>query len=284
MTWRVENGDALATLQGLEPSSIQCCVTSPPYWGLRDYGVDGQLGLEETPEKYVAGMVEVFREVRRVLRDDGTLWLNLGDCFHNKQLAGIPWRVALALQADGWYLRSDIIWHKTNPIPAGGGVTDRFTPAHEYVFLFAKQHNYYFDMDAVLEPLKHPNATITAGFGGHKQSGNPTYSGNQYDASELNGRRPRDVWTLPVSRLNDAHVAVMPPDLVEPCIKAGTKIGDLVLDPFSGAGTVGVVATRLKRSYVGIELNPEYAAMSRRRIESDAPLFNRAGASHESNH
>ena len=282
MRWRIENGDALATLQGLEPSSVQCCVTSPPYWGLRDYGVDGQFGLEPTPEEYVERMVEVFREVRRVLRDDGTLWLNLGDSFHNKQLAGIPWRVAFALQADGWYLRSDIIWHKPNPMPES--VTDRPTKSHEYLFLMTKSARYFYDAGAIAEPFA------------DERMGNPN-GGGQYakDAFTLLGeqsglakgewnadgsktaRNKRTLWTVPTQPFPGAHFAVMPPDLVEPCIKAGTKKGDMVLDPFSGAGTVGVVATRLKRSYVGIEINPEYAEMSRRRIEGDAPLFNRSG-------
>ncbi len=332
MSWRIENGDALATLQGLEPSSIQCCVTSPPYWGLRDYGADGQLGLEETPEKYVAGMVEVFREVRRVLRDDGTLWLNLGDSYagswgnqgrkpergiqraingdmktpvHDgrypskssntgtipegsglkpKDLCGIPWRVAFALQADGWYLRSDIIWHKPNPMPES--VTDRPTKAHEYLFLMTKSARYFYDADAIREPHSRLWDESNGAPGKTGYQDHTPISGGTPMTSLPNpkGRNRRTIWTVSTRPYPGAHFAVMPPDLVEPCIKAGTKMGDLVLDPFSGAGTVGVVATRLKRSYVGIELNPEYAAMSRRRIESDAPLFNRAGASHESNH
>jgi len=376
MTWEINTGHVLDVLAGLEPECVQTCVTSPPYWGLRDYGDGGQdwpavsyspmpglppldipaqtvaLGLEPDPWAYVGHLVEVFRAVRRVLRDDGTLWLNLGDSYaatskgsggtdkgtiangqgqktnrgsfyasrfelassglKPKDLCGIPWRVAYALQADGWYLRSDIIWAKPNPMPES--VTDRPTKAHEYLFLLSKRPRYYYDADAIKREESGPNR--------------------------------RSVWTITTRPYSAAHFATFPPDLPERCIKAGTsehgccetcrapwardmeivqpgtreegsaravamghsssgptacnRAGEptqkrtigwtpgcacgagqsscLVLDPFSGAGTTGMVARRLQRSYVGIEQSPEYADMSRRRIESDAPLFNRCSS------
>lgn len=266
-------GSCLDILPGLEPGSAQCCVTSPPYWGLRDYGHACQLGLEDTLDAYVSQMTIVFRKVWDVLADDGVLWLNLGDNFDQKQLAGMPWRVAFALQADGWCLRSDIVWAKPNPMPES--VTDRPTRAHEYVFLFAKSPRYFYDGASIREELRCPNANVTSGFGGHKRNGSATYSGRAYDASTLSGRNKRSVWNIPTQRYAGAHFATMPPALVDPCIRAGSRVGDLVIDPFAGAGTVGVVARRLQRRFVGIELNPDYAAMARERIEDDAPLFNR---------
>ena len=266
-------GSCLDVLPTLDAGSIQCCVTSPPYWGLRDYGHAGQLGLEDSPDQYADRMVAVFREVRRVLADDGALWLNLGDSFNKKQLAGIPWRVAFALQADGWWLRSDVIWAKPNPMPES--VTDRPTRAHEYVFLMTKSARYFYDAGAIREEMKRPAAMVAAGFGGHKSNGGATYSGRSYDASTLSGRNKRSVWNISTKPYSGAHFAVMPPDLVDPCVRAGSRIGDLILDPFAGAGTVGMVARRLQRRFVGIELNPDYAAIARSRIEDDAPLFNR---------
>jgi len=283
MTWNILEGDALTNLREMPDGAVQCCVTSPPYWGLRDYGAEGQLGLEPTPEEYVERMVEVFREVRRVLRDDGTLWLNLGDSYGpDKQLMGMPWRVAFALQADGWYLRSDIIWAKPNPMPES--VTDRPTKSHEYLFLMSKSARYFYDAEAIREISVHAGETITLGAKslskGQSTGANVRPSGNALRDSIVvtPHRNKRTIWTVPTRPFPGAHFAVMPPDLVLPCVQAGSAIGDLVLDPFSGAGTVGVVATRQKRSYVGIELNPEYAEMSRRRIEGDAPLFNREEA------
>ena len=267
-------GSCLDILPELEPGSAQCCVTSPPYWGLRDYGHADQLGFEDTLDAYVSQMTIVFRKVWDVLADDGVLWLNLGDCFDQKQLVGMPWRVAFALQADGWYLRSDIVWAKPNPMPEN--VTDRPTRAHEYVFLLTKAARYYYDADAIREEMKHPTASVSAGFGGHKRNGSATYSGRAYDASTLSGRNKRSVWEISTHRYAGAHFATMPPALVDPCVRAGSRVGDLVLDPFAGAGTVGVVARRLQRRFVGIELNPDYAAMARERIEDDAPLLNRA--------
>jgi DNA modification methylase len=218
---RIIAGDCLEGLRTLPDASVHCCVTSPPYWGLRDYGHDGQIGLESTPEAYVSRMVKVFREVRRVLRDDGTLWLNLGDTYGSgKQLKGIPWRVAFALQADGWWLRQDIIWHKPNPMPES--VTDRCTKAHEYVFLLTKSARYFYDAEAVKEPGRDwgtrdrkPGIAFVDGTPGRsKQSG-----GKNCDFS--GGRNRRSVWTITTKPYSGAHFAVMPPDLVEPCILAG---------------------------------------------------------------
>jgi DNA modification methylase len=308
--WEILVGDCRALLATLPAESVQTCVTSPPYFGLRDYGHEGQIGLEPTPEEYVAEMVGVFREVRRVLRGDGTLWLNLGDsynayngnrgastsfqsaseealpalpsghgltvkCLKPKDLIGIPWRVAFALQSDGWYLRSDIIWAKPNPMPES--VTDRPTKAHEYVFLLSKSERYFWDADAVRE-ANQGDGRARGGFGGKQagQNGNATYSGKVWDDNPL-GRNRRTVWTIATEPCRAAHFAVMPTKLVEPCILAGSRLGDLVLDPFAGAGTVGLVATRLQRRFVGCELNPEYARIARERITGDAPLFNAGG-------
>ena len=332
-------GDCVAGLRTLPDASVHCCVTSPPYWGLRDYGHDGQIGLEETPEVYVGRMVEVFREVRRVLRDDGTLWLNLGDSYNNagsskngtgldgkmrggatgadgecgyrkrdfrhalkgsgikhKDLVGIPWRVAFALQADGWWLRQDIIWHKPNPMPES--VRDRCTKAHEYVFLLTKSERYFYDAEAVSEPvavsstarLSQPTLPMQAGsgrvpgktngpmkavgprFGGNKfgDSDDPkhaTKSGNAYQIPDANGRRNRrSVWTVTTKPYSGAHFAVMPPDLVEPCIKAGCPEGGTVLDPFAGSGTTLAVAAEMGRNAIGCELNPDYIELAERRI------------------
>lgn len=334
MTVRILQGDCREMLRTLPDCSVQCCVTSPPYFGLRDYGVAGQIGLEPTPNEFVAQMVEVFRHVRRVLRDDGTLWLNLGDSYaanrgyqvpdskHRdvgnsmpmradsiglkpKDLCGIPWRVAFALQADGWYLRQDIIWSKPNPMPES--VRDRCTKAHEYLFLLSRSERYYFDAKAIAEPvtpttiarLSQPNLEAQSGsnrvpgktngtmkavaprFGGSKYGDldgeeRRTKSGNAYDLKD-GMRNKRSVWTVATQPFSDAHFATFPPDLIEPCIKAGCPVGGMVLDPFGGAGTTGLVADRLGRNAILIELNPEYAAMARRRIKGDAPLFAEVG-------
>jgi len=217
-------GNCIDKLKELQPSSVHCCVTSPPYWGLRDYGEDEQLGLEKTPEAYVENMVQVFGEVRKVLRDDGTLWLNLGDSYgKEKQLCGIPWRVALALQADGWYLRQDIIWHKPNPMPES--VTDRCTKAHEYIFLLSKSKKYYYDHEAIKEPSSNLGKTKIR-FGGNKygDSDDPkhaTKSGDTY--TDSGSKNKRSVWTVTTKPYKGAHFATFPPDLIEPCILAGTS-------------------------------------------------------------
>ena len=342
MSARVLEGDSLAMLATLPAESFQCCVTSPPYWGLRDYGVAGQLGMESTAAEHVANMVEVFRAVRRVLRDDGTLWLNYGDCYAStpngrpnaevkaaggddrafrdkpfstvgeqggfrlkpKDLVGMPWRVAFALQADGWYLRADIIWHKPNPMPES--VRDRPTKAHEYVFLLTKQPRYFYDQDATLEDVS-PNTharlsqDVQAQIGsdrahaGGKTNGRMKAVGRKVDPSPRTPqsagriknnasfdaamaimperRNARSVWTVATAAFSDAHFATMPTELARRCILAGSHEGDAVLDPFGGAGTTALVAERLKRHATIIELNPEYAAMARARIVADAPLL-----------
>ena len=379
-------GDVRQRLSDIADGSVQCCVTSPPYWGLRDYGADGQIGLEQTPDAYVAEMVAVFREVWRVLADDGVLWLNLGDTysshkdcksiaqtlalggssemasviekgksvsrdsrmlksqgFKNKELIGIPWRVAFALQADGWYLRQDIIWAKPNPMPES--VTDRCTKSHEYLFMLTKSARYYFDNVAIKEPSANLGTTKIK-FGGTKygDSDDPkhaTKSGNEY--TDNGTRNKRSVWTITTKPFRGAHFAVMPEALVEPCVLSSTsehgactecdapwkrklergeiaerKTRDayigvipgrdsatrmnsvdmeaipfvtvgwepscecgvdtvkpcLVLDPFTGSGTVAVVALKHGRNFVGVELNPEYAEIAKKRIESSQPMFN----------
>jgi DNA modification methylase len=288
--------------------TVQCCVTSPPYWGLRDYGVAGQLGMEPTPEAYVANMVAVFREVRRVLRDDGVLFLNLGDSYaassntggtksiqgtpkrvasmtdkrHGipaglkpKDLVGIPWRVAFALQADGWYLRSDIIWSKPNPMPES--VTDRPTKAHEYVFLLTKSQRYCWDSEAVKEPATHAGKVVTLGEkplsrGQANGAGiEPSGNGKASSVTVADSRNIRSVWAIATQPYREAHFATMPEKLVEPCIKAGSKPGDWVLDPFAGSGTVGVVAGKLNRRFVGTELNPNYITLARKRMAELQP-------------
>ena len=341
-------GDCRTLLKTLPDESVQCCVTSPPYFGLRDYGVAGQIGLEKTPDEYVAEMVAVFREVRRVLRDDGTLWLNLGDsyasgkgtCFNPgggvssmgkdrkeasahpldrgnksdlekvglkpKDLIGIPWRVAFALQADGWYLRSDIIWAKANCMPES--VTDRPTRSHEYVFLMSKSARYFYDQEAIKEPCIYDvdgtgtaarkaravgnklmptaerNGIRPAGYknavnfdgknkGNEKQRGHSRrHDGfnDRWDAMEKTEqctgmRNKRDVWTIAPANYPEAHFATFPPDLIRPCIRAGSRPGGTVLDPFFGSGTTGQVALEEGRRAIGCELNPEYVKLATKR-------------------
>ncbi|TPM92706.1 site-specific DNA-methyltransferase [Mesorhizobium sp. B2-1-3A] len=396
MSVRILEGDCRTVLAGMPDGSINCCVTSPPYFGLRDYGVDGQIGLEETPDAFVAEMVAVFREVRRVLRDDGTLWLNLGDSYAGswgaqgrqgetgqmasrsvskvrgrsnmsaaqisahpqrlsqtgsikqpglkpKDLIGIPWMVAFALRADGWYLRQDNIWHKPNPMPES--VTDRCTKAHEYLFLLTKSQRYYFDAEAIAEErtsdedsstfrggayvggaidngtmgkravpgnVKRPQAQRAAqlaeqhgltdahiaairsvgitdtGKARVTQDGtgknDPAVQALADEAKAALGgyyreflistkRNKRSVWTVATQPFKEAHFATFPPKLIEPCIKAGCPAVGTVLDPFGGAGTTGLVADRLQRDAILIELNPAYADIARRRIAADAGLF-----------
>jgi DNA modification methylase len=291
----------------LPAQSVHCCVTSPPYFGLRDYGVAGQIGLEATPDAYVAELVAVFREVRRVLRDDGTLWLNLGDSYaasgrgggggsfqdddigtkvssannrrapvaglKQKDLIGIPWRVAFALQADGWYLRQDIIWSKPNPMPES--VTDRCTKAHEYIFLMSKSARYFYDAAAIAETSKWADDN-RAGEGRLTYNGkrqDDTGTGNEAFVKITDTRNKRSVWEVATQPYSDAHFATFPPDLIEPCIKAGCPKGGTVLDPFGGAGTTGLVADRLGRNALLIELNPDYADMAKQRMIKDAGLF-----------
>lgn len=300
-------GDWIENLKRLPGQSVHCCVTSPPYWGLRDYGVPGQLGLEKTAAEYVAKIVEGFREVWRVLRSDGTLWLNLGDSYasfrdgkatpdtargddlgtavpkgyaknrmasafdgtniKHKDLVGIPWRVAFALQGDGWYLRSDIIWSKPNPMPES--VKDRPTKAHEYIFLMAKSERYYFDAEAIKEPLAVEPHTPGNKMHPDKISGPNDRNGHsQWETSmdkvwgASGTRNKRTVWTVPSQPYPESHFATFPEDLIKPCILAGCPVGGIVLDPFAGSGTTGQVALELGRKAILIELNPEYIKLA----------------------
>jgi DNA modification methylase len=273
---QVFNMDCLSGLRTLPDGFANTCVTSPPYYGLRDYGHDGQIGLEETPEAYVAKLVELFREVRRVLRDDGTLWLNLGDSYKEKQLLGIPWRVAFALQADGWYLRQDIIWHKPNPMPES--VTDRCTKAHEYIFLFSKSDRYYFDSNAIAEPSQHFGKDNRSGKGnirydGKRTEGDVKANGQQSFVTINETRNKRSVWIIATQPYSGAHFATYPQELIEPCIKAGCPTNGIVLDPFMGAYTTALVARKLDRHYVGFELNPEYCKIGESRLRKQLGMF-----------
>ena len=270
-------GDCIESMRGLPDQSVHTCVTSPPYFGLRDYGHDGQIGLEPTPDAFVAKLVEVFREVRRVLRDDGTMWLNLGDSYGvGKQMLGIPWRVAFALQADGWYLRQDIIWHKPNPMPES--VTDRCTKAHEYIFLLSKSQRYYFDAEAIKEPSAYFGKDARSGMGniryeGKRTEGDAAANGQQSFVTINETRNKRSVWTVTTKPFKGAHFATFPPDLIEPCVKAGCPEGGTVLDPFGGSGTTGLVAQTWSRKFILCELNPEYAQMAQNRIAAERGLF-----------
>lgn len=316
-------GDVIEVLKTLPDGIVQTCITSPPYWGLRDYGSAGQIGLEKTPEEYVAKMVAVFHEVKRVLRDDGTLWLNLGDSYagnssrvstgragygaeregvyektgeglKHKDLVGIPWRVAFALQADGWYLRSDIIWHKPNPMPES--VTDRPTKSHEYIFLMAKSQKYYYNHEAIKEPgvtfENRPSGVVRNREYEYdsKENNNPEayLKKNKTDKQRGHSRRhagfderwdkmtreeqtslmrnKRDVWTVATKPYAEAHFATFPEKLIEPCVMAGAPKGGIVLDPFMGSGTTAFVARKLGRKYLGIELNAEYIKLAEKRL------------------
>lgn len=272
-------GDCREVLGVLPEKSVNCIVTSPPYFGLRDYGVAGQIGLEQTPQAYVEELVAVFRDARRVLRDDGTLWLNLGDSYGKaKQLLGIPWRVAFALQADGWHLRQDIIWHKPNPMPES--VRDRCTKAHEYLFLLSKSERYWFDAEAISEDaitgkdlglLRGRQFADPANVAWHAASIRKRQQAGVDSRSAGTGKRNRrSVWTVTPKPFKGAHFATFPPALIEPCILAGCPEGGTVLDPFGGAGTTGLVADRLGRNAVLIELNPEYASMAESRLAQAA--------------
>ncbi len=299
MSVEVRVGDCRELLRVMPNQSVHCCVTSPPYFGLRDYGHAGQIGMEPTPEEYIAAMVEVFRCVRDVLTDDGTLWLNIGDSYAGagysnhkntggaqrddggkqrhllgtgckpKDLIGIPWMLAFALRADGWYLRQDIIWHKPNPMPES--VRDRCTKAHEYVFLLSKSERYFFDSEAMKEPADPANHRDSPGVR-RTAPGSADHSGFK-DGRHYETRNKRSVWTVATQPYDGAHFATYPPALIEPCVLAGCPTGGTVLDPFGGAGTTGLVADRLGRNAVLCELNPEYAQLARNRIFDDAPLF-----------
>jgi DNA modification methylase len=338
-------GDCRELLRELPDGCVQTCITSPPYWGLRDYGVDGQLGLEASPEEYVERIVEVFRDVRRVLRDDGTLWLNLGDCYahdnrgstvgvnstinaedqhveaqrafnrrggkpagyKHKDLIGQPWMVAFALRVDGWYLRADIIWHKLNPQPES--VTDRPTKTHEYLFLLSKSERYYYNAAAIREPVTggakprghgvNPKAEANAAGSrqnasfsratssyksGNKSRSNRADHGGISDHNARQGfgvpwedtdgfRNRRSVWTTISEPYKGAHFATFPPALIEPCVLAGSRVGDIVLDPFFGSGTTGAVAEKHGRRWIGFDLNPEYEKLQKERTAQRSLVF-----------
>tara|TARA_R110000782_G_scaffold256373_1_gene345363 strand:+ start:43 stop:951 length:909 start_codon:yes stop_codon:yes gene_type:complete len=293
LTNRTLYGDCRETLKELPEKCINTCITSPPYWGLRDYQEEDQLGMEDTPEEFVENLVNVFREVKRVLRDDGTVWLNLGDSYSSggratttnqslrgdkdygvtrpkpskgikpKDLIGIPWRVAFALQADGWYLRQDIIWHKPNPMPES--VQDRCTKAHEYIFLLSKNEKYFYDNEAIKENVltndntnrDRDNSKLNNTPGRSRMAGLKT---NNYTK-----KNKRSVWTVTTKPFKGAHFATFPPDLIEPMILAGCIKGGVVLDPFMGSGTTGLVAQELGRRWIGCELNPEYINLQKNR-------------------
>ena len=300
----IYHGNVMDVLPALPDSSVNCCVTSPPYWGLRDYGCTGQIGLEGTPEANVARMVEVFSEVRRVLRDDGTCWVNLGDSYaattkqtgrndngqrasapaewncryeydrtkirmggslKPKDLCGIPWRVAFALQADGWFLRQEIIWSKPSPMPES--VKDRCTKSHEYIFLLTKSANYYYDAKAIAEPVVRGAAGST--FTDGKTGVNGMGRVSEKPREERETRNKRSVWTVAAAPFPGAHFATFPPKLIEPCILAGCPEGGVCLDPFFGAGTTALVSQSLGRRSVGIELNEEYIKLGLNRIRQE---------------
>jgi DNA modification methylase len=329
MSVQILKGDCRDILKTLPDESVHCVVTSPPYWGLRDYGVEGQLGMEKTYQEHVETIAQVFDEVKRILRKDGTLWLNYGDCYasspngrsaadvkalgnddrtfrdkpfstiqgvlKSKDLCGIPWRVAFALQDRGWYLRQDIIWAKPNPMPES--IKDRCTKAHEYIFMMTKSPRYFYDASAIEEDA------IYAGLTGQDESGYKDakkFDGKHSNKQRGHGRRhagfndrwdamsrkeqcsgkrnKRSVWTVATKPFSQAHFATFPPELIEPCILAGCPKDGTVLDPFGGAGTTGLVADRLGRNAILIELNPAYATMAIERINGDAPLFGEVAA------
>lgn len=270
-------GDCRETLRQLaaEGVKVQTCVTSPPYFNLRDYGGGGlEIGQEATPEQFIANLVEVFRAVRDVLADDGVLWLNLGDSYGSgKQLLGLPWRVALALQADGWILRQDIVWAKPNPLPES--VRDRCTKSHEYLFLLSKSPRYFYDAQAVAEPVAESTIARLSQAGLATQAGSARIPGKTNGAMKAVGnketRNRRSVWTVNTKPYKGAHFATFPPTLIEPCILAGSREGDIVLDPFMGSGTTAAVALELGRQYLGCELNPDYKALQDARISAVQP-------------
>jgi DNA modification methylase len=303
---KILQGDCIDVLRTLPDGIVNTCITSPPYYGLRDYGVEGQIGLEETPEAYVQRLVEVFREVRRVLRDDGTLWLNLGDSYASsgkcgntykttddkrekmgeklfgggitktlppglkpKDLIGIPWRVAFALQADGWYLRQDIIWHKPNPMPES--VTDRCTKAHEYIFLLSKSKKYYFDNEAIKEESVEPQRAREKGNG--ESAVDTKTRGYDGNCGNTGKRNKRDVWTVTTKPFKEAHFATFPEKLITPCVLAGCPENGIVLDPFMGSGTTALVAYKNNRNYVGCELNEEYIKLAEKRIYNPITVY-----------
>lgn len=330
----IYTGDAIETLKTLPDQSVDCCVTSPPYWGLRDYGHSNQMGLEKTPEEYISGMVEVFREVKRILKNEGTCWVNIGDSYCStapgsmgdalhiqglkietaearrqkrnatpsgmkpKDLVGIPWMLAFALRADGWYLRQDIIWAKPNPMPES--VTDRCTKSHEYIFMLSKSQRYFYDANAIKTPSK--NATddqriLKAQVSANKNNPDEMKNGlrprvdkqrghsrrhagfnDRWDAMSkeeqaFGGANKRSVWNVPTKPYSGAHFATFPPELIIDCIKAGCPENGVVLDPFMGAGTTAMVARKLHRNFIGTELNPAYIEIANKRLHKEIGIF-----------
>ena len=311
-------GDALTTLRILPDNSVDCCVTSPPYYMLRNYGIDGQLGLEETPQQFISRLTDVFREVKRVLKKEGTLWVNIGDSYNGsgkaigvdfsksnskqksnahsqhtaatrvkglkpKDLIGIPFMLAFALRADGWYLRQDIIWHKPNPMPES--VTDRCTKTHEYIFLLSKSPKYFFDNVAIMEPAIYDGRQDTRMKGSQKYSQknttglqSHTFAGRGHERWMKNEkgefvRNKRSVWIVPNRPERENHFACFPQKLITDCIKAGCPENGIVLDPFMGSGTTAVVARKLNRNYIGIELNPDYVKIANRKLNRELGMF-----------
>jgi DNA modification methylase len=299
---KIEFGDCRETMRrwASEGVKVQTCVTSPPYFGLRDYGHDGQIGLEDTPDEYIDAMVEVFSCVKNILADDGTLWLNIGDSYagnnsqasnngragfgnarervvnrtgeglKTKDLIGIPWMLAFALRADGWYLRQDIIWHKPNPMPES--VTDRCTKAHEYIFLMSKSQKYYYDNETIKEQVKQDYGTRDRANGKYHNEGSGLQPHTGLEKSYETANK-RSVWTVTTKPYEGAHFAVFPTDLIEPCILAGAPVGGVVLDPFMGSGTTAQVAQSLGRQYLGCELNPEYAPLQKKRLAQQSLIL-----------
>lgn len=279
---KIINSDALEALRALPDSCCRTCITSPPYYELRDYGADGQIGLEDTPDQYIENLVKIFREVRRVLKGDGTLWVNIGDSYTQKNLNGIPWLLAFALKADGWILRQDIIWSKPNAMPEQ--TTDRCTKSHEYIFLLSKQRRYHFDAAAIKEPAAGYGPDSTGRRRGNSKSfrGGGAYTHDRtknnsatvereshgLTPNESGKRNRRSVWTVATRPYKGAHFATYPEELVRPCILAGSRPGDTVLDPFAGSGTTGAVAAQEGRDFIGIEINPDYCEIIRQRLDA----------------
>jgi DNA modification methylase len=305
----IHTGDCLAYLRSLPSGSVDCCVCSPPYYGLRDYGVEGQIGLEESPEAFIERLVAVFREVRRVLKPDGTLWVNINDCYAGsgkgaaqypdnaakykqgtnrgmvgqgavakvgfgdckpKDLIGIPWMLAFALRADGWYWRCDVIWNKRNAMPES--VTDRPTRSHEYILLFAKSPTYYFDHEAIKEIAVNGDPNPPRGSKGADRLNKGRREIHDL-LDRITKRNKRSVWDVSTKPLKEAHFATYPEDLISPCILAGCREGGVVLDPFMGAGTTAVVARKLNRHFAGCDLNPEYVGIAQNRLKNEIGLF-----------
>jgi site-specific DNA-methyltransferase (adenine-specific) len=272
--YKINHGDSKEVLNKMPDECINAAVTSPPYWGLRDYGVDGQLGLEETPDEYVNNLCDIFDELKRVLKEDGTFWLNIGDTYKDSDLMGIPWKVVFEMKKRSWILRNDIIWYDPKPMPES--VEDRCTTCHEHIFLFSKSKNYHFNQNKIKEPSvvpegEHRGGSLVKIAKGEQEKG-PEKVSSQNHGGGVNTlisdgtKNKRDVWKVASKPFSEAHFAVYPQELIKPCVKAGCPDDGIVLDPFFGAGTTGVVAKRLDRKFVGIELNEEYIDIAEERL------------------